>query len=221
MITLEKLVIPLDKEHGALRLAIMAVFIVSWIVLFIILSALIPNDGFSLLAIILGFAGAYLTTALAERYLRGRWTSGRVIEVDVDGIRMKRGSALEGEVLSEDPAAILLWRFTVNRRSRVPKGHSVFACAVQYEAEFLPVYTFLSPKQVDSFPDADRFTKLVSAKQASGGREDLRLAGEQRRLREAENHRWGHGGEMTSDDFLTFYSRLKAQYSAWLDSKSS
>lgn len=220
MTTFEKLVVPLDKEHSGLRLAIVASFIASWVILFFILSAVIADQGLDLLGVILAFGGAYLITAGLERYLKGRWTSGRVLEMDTDGIRIKRKSTLEGEILSEDPATVLLWRFTVNKRARVPKGHSVFACAVQFEGTFLPVYTFLSPKQVDVFAGADRFPKLASSKQLAGEREDLRLAGEQRRLREAENHRWAHGGEMSSDDFLTFYERLKAQYSEWLDSKS-
>ncbi len=217
----DKLVISLDKEHAALRLTIILSFIASWVILFFVLSRVIADAGFDLLAVIIAFAGAYLFTALLERYLKGRWQSGRVIEVDADGIRMKRKGTLEGEILSEDPASILLWRFTVTKRARVPKGHSVFACAVYFEDTFLPVYTFLSPKQVETFEATDRFSKLASSKPVAGEREDLRLAGEQRRLREAENHRWSQGGEMSADDFLTFYARLKAQYSAWLDSKSS
>lgn len=220
MTTSEKLIVPLDREHSALRLAIMLTFIGSWFILFFIAGALIPNQGFNLLAVIIGFGGAYGITAVTERYLQGRWASGRVIEVDADGIRMKRKAAVEGEILSEDPAEVLMWRFTVTKRARVPKGTSVFACAVHFEDTFLPIYTFLSPKQVEAFEGADRFSKLSPSKKAASEREDLRLAGEQRRLREAEGHRWAHGGEMTSDDFLTFYGRLQAQYPEWLDSKS-
>ncbi len=221
MIVSDKLSISLDKEHGGLRLTVIMSFIASWLILFIILSAFIENQGFSLLAIILGFAGAYGITALLERYLKGRWTSGRVIEVDAAGVRMKRKQTLEGEILSEDPADALLWSFTIKKRARVPKGYSMLACALHFEDTYLSVYTFMSPKQIETLESAEHFTKLVNSKQVSSEREDLRLAGEQRRLRDAENHRWSRGGEMTSDDFMIFFARLKAQYPEWLNSKSS
>ncbi len=221
MIVSDKLSISLDKEHGGLRLTVIMSFIASWLILFIILSAFIENQGFSLLAIILGFAGAYGITALLERYLKGRWTSGRVIEVDAMGVRMKRKQTLEGEILSEDPADALLWSFTIKKRARVPKGYSMLACALHFEDTYLSVYTFMSPKQIETLESAEHFTKLVNSKQVSSEREDLRLAGEQRRLRDAENHRWSRGGEMTSDDFMIFFARLKAQYPEWLNSKSS
>jgi len=221
VIVSDKLSISLDKEHGGLRLTVIMSFIASWLILFIILSAFIENQGFSLLAIILGFAGAYGITALLERYLKGRWTSGRVIEVDAAGVRMKRKQTLEGEILSEDPADALLWSFTIKKRARVPKGYSMLACALHFEDTYLSVYTFMSPKQIETLESAEHFTKLVNSKQVSSEREDLRLAGEQRRLRDAENHRWSRGGEMTSDDFMIFFARLKAQYPEWLNSKSS
>ncbi|MBK8032633.1 MAG: hypothetical protein J0M07_15245 [Anaerolineae bacterium] len=217
----EKLVVQLDKEHSALRATVIVAFITSWAILFLVFSSVIADAGFNLLAVFLASAGAWGITAVLERYLQGRWTSGRVVEVDADGVRLKRKGTVEGEILSEDPAQVALWRFTVTKRARVPKGHSVFACAVYFEDTYVPVYTFFSPKQVEAFADAERFAKLASSKAAAGEREDLRLAGEQRRLREAENHRWSHGGEMSADDFLTYYARLKAQYPEWLDSKSS
>ncbi len=217
----EKLVVQLDKEHSALRATEIVVFIASGVILFLVLSSVITDAGFDLLAVFLAFAGAAGLTAVTERFLKGRWTSGRVVEVDADGVRLKRKDTVEGEILSEDPAQVALWRFTVNKRARVPKGHSVFACAIYFEDTYVPVYTFFSPKQVEAFEAADRFAKLASSKAAAGEREDLRLAGEQRRLREAENHRWSHGGEMSADDFLTYYARLKAQYPEWLDTKSS
>ena len=97
----------------------------------------------------------------------------------------------------------------------------MLACALHFEDTYLSVYTFMSPKQIETLESAEHFTKLVNSKQVSSEREDLRLAGEQRRLRDAENHRWSRGGEMTSDDFMIFFARLKAQYPEWLNSKSS
>ena len=62
------LVIPVDREHSAMRLAIVLTFIAVWVVGFLIFSVVIPNEGFSLLAVLLGFGVAYGLTALLERY---------------------------------------------------------------------------------------------------------------------------------------------------------
>ena len=46
-------------------------------------------------------------------------------------------------------------------------------------------------------------------------RDDLRLAGEQRRLRDAENYRWLAGAELVPDDFITYINRIRAQFPEW------
>ena len=66
---------------------------------------------------------------------------------------------------------------------------------------------------------ADQFKKLIAkrkGKSEDDAREDLRLAGEQRRLRDAENHRWMFGAEMTPTDFITYITRLKTQFPEWM-----
>jgi hypothetical protein len=213
------LVIPVDREHSAMRLAIVLTFIAVWIVGFIIFSYLIPNEGFSLLAVLLGFALAYGVTALLERYLKTRWPSGRVVQVDKDGVKILYKSKQQHEMLSEDPVNTHFWTFKISKRARVPKGWSMLACALEYENEYLTVYTFMSPNQLSTLESADDFKKLIAkrkGKSQDDAREDLRIAGEQRRLRDAENHRWMFGAEMTPNDFITYITRLKTQFPEWI-----
>ncbi len=214
------LVIPVDQEHGALRLVIVLSFIVIWIVAFIIFSTAIPNDGFSLLAVLLGFGCSYLLTTLLERSLKPRWPSGRVVKLGSDGVKMLQKDKLQQQVLSEDPANAVFWQFKVTKgRTRVPKGWLMLACALEFENDYLTVYTFMSAAQLEAYDMAPFFKKLVGKRKGKSdedAREDLRLAGEQRRLRDAENQRWMFGAEMTPADFQTYLSRLKTQFPEWM-----
>lgn len=216
----------LDPEHGALRLVVFFAFIVGWLLGFLISTSLIANEGINLLAVLIGFVTAYLLSAITERVLKNRWHSGRAMEVDESGVKLLKQNTLEREIMSEDPANVLLWRFQVARRARVPKGWWMLACALEYERNYVCGYTFVSPAQMDSFAMAEQFKTLISTKKRRGApaveqqREDLRLAGEQRRLREAESHRWYEGGEMTPPDFMRYLDQLKTLFPEWFTSNS-
>lgn len=215
----DRLVIPVDTEHGGIRLVVILTFIAIWVVSFFVVNALIHSEGVGLLAIFVGFPVAYGITALFERFLKTRWPSGRFVEIDKDGVKLKKQDVLQAEILSEDPATTLLWTFKISKRARVPKGWSMLACAVQHENVSLSIYTFMSPAQVESFDMASQFKKLIAPRKGKSDddmREDLRLAGEQRRLRDAENHRWMFGAEMTPTDFMNYLSRLNSQFSEWM-----
>lgn len=213
------LVIPVDREHSAMRLTIVITFIALWVISFIIASTVIPNEGISLLAVLIGFGVAYGVTALLERILKTRWPSGRVVRVDHAGVKLLKNTELQQEMLSEDPVGSRLWSFKITKRARVPKGWSMLACALEYENQFLTVYTFMSPSEVESFDRDERFKKLIAKRKGTSdadAREDLRVAGEQRRLRDAENHRWMFGAEMLPADFIAYVNQLKTRFPEWM-----
>ncbi len=215
----DSLTIPVDREHSAMRLVVVLTFIGVWIGSFIILSAVIPNEGLSLLAILIGFGIAYGATALLERYLKTRWPSGRIVHIANDGVKLKQRETLQQEMLYEDPVSALFWSFKITKRARVAKGWSMLACALEFEGQYLTVYTFASPSQLESYDMAPHFKKLIAkrkGKNPDDAREDLRIAGEQRRLRDAENHRWMSGAEMTLPDFITYVTRIKSQFPEWM-----
>jgi hypothetical protein len=93
------------------------------------------------------------------------------------------------------------------------KGWFVVACGLEQENNYLTVYTFMSPEQVNAPAITSRFKMLLPNKEAD---KDLRLAGEQRRLRSAEEHRWMHGAEMNAADFETFVAQLEKQFPRWM-----
>ncbi len=213
----QSLTFPVDKEHGGIRLVIILSFIGVWIVSFVLFNVLISNTGVNLLAVIVSFALAYGVTAVLEMVLKRRWPSGRVVQVTSGGIKLVKRGQLQAEILSEDPASVLLWSFTISKRARVPKGWSMLACALEYENQYLTVYTFMSPTQLETYDLADKFTKLTPKRKNDKAdvRDDLRLAGEQRRLRDAENYRWLAGSEMIPDDFITYINQIRAQFPEW------
>src|SRR5262245_18602355 len=115
------LTIPVDREHSGLRLAIVAIFIVLWIIGFAISNALIPNAGFNILAGIIGFGIAALGGRFLEPILKARWPSGREVNIDANGVRLTLRGQLQEEVKPGEPVSVLLWRFKVKRRGVYPK----------------------------------------------------------------------------------------------------
>src|SRR5664279_4013352 len=115
----DALSIPVDKEHGGIRLIIFLVFIGAWIASFVVLSVVIPNDGFSVLAILLGLGISYIVTSLVDRLLKQSWPSGRVVQVDKDGVNILHKAKLQHEMLSEDTANMILWSFKISKRTRI------------------------------------------------------------------------------------------------------
>ena len=208
-----------DTEHGALRLTIMFIFIAGWVVAYIVLNALIPNQGLNVIAMIGSFVITAVTTQQLERVLKQRWPSGRTIQLDQSSIKLN-DKANGQQIDAEKQVNVLLWRFAIKRRARVPKGWYMVACALEQNENYLPVYTFMSPDDFDALK-TNHFTLLISQKEtekAEAKRTDLRLMGEQRRLHTAESARWMNGAEMTKVDFVNYVRALQEQFPQWMPS---
>lgn len=215
------LVIPVDAEHSGLRIVIVALFIASWVIGYIGVNLLIPGGGINLLAIFLSFLLAYLLVNQVERVLKTRWRSGRTLQIDERGVRLMLQGNLQQEIRADEPASVLMWQFQTPRRSRIPKGWHVIACAIEQDDLTLPIYAFMSPDQFKNFEWAKHFAVLKSQKEmkkGGNGRDALLLAGEQRRLHQAENRRWVDGAEMTVQDFESYLARLKERFPDWMAS---
>lgn len=211
------LAIPVDREHSRLRLSIIAIFVVLWTIGFGVSNALIPSAGFDIIAILIGFGVAALGGRLIEPVIRERWPSGRAVVIDKQGVRLTLRDQIQTEVKASDAVSVLLWRFKVKRRGRVPKGWYVVACALEQDDNYLAVYTFASPDQSEALGKNARFIELLGDKALKNVKQDsLRVAGEQRRLHLAEAHRWHEGAEMTFEDFEQFFTRLNGQFPQWI-----
>jgi hypothetical protein len=205
-----------DREHGSMRFIVLVIFILSWIIVGMLVSAIIRNEGLSLLAIIIGFAAAYVITAVAERQLKRRWISGRKVEVSTDAVRLYKRGQLESEMRADRAVEPLYWRFQIKKRARIPKGWWMYACGLESDSDYLVAYTFLSPAQAEQYGGNEQFKLLQTKKdQQSAENVSLRLAGEERRLRAAEEFRWVSGAEMNSDDFMRYLEQLNTQFPEW------
>ncbi len=206
-----------DSEHTGIRTAVFLLFVGSWIVGYAVANLFIPTDGFNLVAVGIGFALAFLVSNIAEPQLKKHWPSNRAVYIDSNGVRIEKRGVIESQVLAEDPARLLYWRFEVQKRTRIPKGWSMLGSAVEIDGRYLCVYTFISPDQLKAFARAEAFIRLAPKKEARANesRQDLRLAGEQRRLREAETHRWMEGAEMSFDDFKSYLNTIENLFPEW------
>jgi hypothetical protein len=214
------LTFPVDAEHGGFRVAVVVIFVVAVVGGYVLANYFIPSEGVNLIAGLIGFGLAYIASELAERFLKKRWRSGRVVEADPEGIRLVARGKTEQTINSNQPIEVLTWRFPIKRRTRIPKGWFMVACALQQDERCLPVYSFISPTQFETWQNHERFTLLIGKKElekrsGSSGRDDLRLAGEQRRLMSAENIRWMEGAEMTLSDFETYLHLLETRFPEW------
>ncbi len=217
----QTLIIPVDPEHGALRATLLLTFLALLVICFAVFNALIPSVGLNILALIAGFAAAAaLSYFVIEPFLKRRWPSGRTVEFDQEAIRIVRHQTIQRSINTREPFSILLWNFKIRqRRNRVPAGWFVVACALEQDDSYLPVYTLASPEQTQSLASLARFVTLIAAKPGRKGevrQESLRVAGEQRRLRLAESHRWAEGAEMTPQDFQRFITQLQEQFPQWM-----
>jgi hypothetical protein len=200
-----------------MRFAVVVIFFAVAAVTYILVSVLVPQEGFiNILSLIAALAVAAGTTQLVDRLLRKRWPSGRTLQIKGDMVQLVLRDNVQKAVDGGQHVNVLLWYFEIKRRSRVPKGWYVIAMALMQDDEYVPVYTFASPDDFRMLPLHDHFTKLTAKKDRDKGDQDMRLAGKERRLQTAETARWIEGAEMNRDDFTAFVKRLQQQFPAWM-----
>lgn len=204
-----------DPEHGMLRLAVMLTFVVSAIGSYILINIVLAQVAFiNVIAIGAAVVIAMLTTRAVENGLKRRWPSGRYFEIDGDKLRLGNSDRVTREIDGAQHVNVLTWRFPITKRTRVPKGWYVVALALMQDDLYLPLYTFMSPEAFNALPLAEEFAVLAPPKKPEQG--DLRLAGQQRRLRTAEYARWNEGAELTNDDFNTAVAAMQARFPSWM-----
>lgn len=210
---------PLDPEHWKLRAAVFGAFFVTAFVVLMLVSALFPSSTLNLLGLLAAIVAGYLGSALTERVLKGRWHSARALQLSADGLRLMNGKAAEQEVLLTTVVTPLRWKFRISKRARVPKGWWMYACSLTGADKQITVYTFMPPKEAEAFARDGQFPRLLSKKErekaAADAPQSLRQAGEERRLREAEDHRWLSGAEMNPLDFIDFLDRMDRHFEEW------
>lgn len=216
----EPLEIPVDIEHGAFRASMVGLFIVLMIAGYFIINLLLPAAGINVIAIFLPLVFNYFILQRIEAALKKRWPSGRFVHISAESIQLRFKEDVRVEIDGQLQTNVLTWRFTTKRRSRVPKGWYVVSCALEQNDIYLPVYTLMPPERFNELDCAWLFTALPPKKEQEktslGRGSDPRMAGEQRRLRIAEQARWMDGVEMTVSDFTTYIDQLQARFPKWM-----
>ncbi len=192
-----------DRFHTGLRIAALAAWLASVILVFValrlVLSAIlgsVTGIGVLVLAVVAVTLGQPLAW-LAEKGLLARWPSGRAVQLEPTHL-VWRDKARVVDLDLGQKLNFWRWRFEVRGRrgGRVPSGHFCYALRLVQGDTELSLFAFLAPAQADALSRAYPFYELRrtsdAGKQALGGREALFLA--------AEHKRWEAGAELDPPD---------------------
>ena len=213
------LVIPVDPYPTNLRALLFGIFIVASIAGFFLTDALFGLGGCSLLTFFGALGVGVLVMMISERLLRPRWSSQRFVELSPNELRVVYKGDQEQVIDPQQHVNVLMWRFKIERRARVPQGWFVVAIALEQDDLFLPVYTLVSPETFESMAHTDHYKALETRKERRARKnDDLLLAGLQRRLMTAEMARSIEGVEMTPENYGAYIDWLRQNFPQWMPS---
>lgn len=214
---LDTLHIPVDASHSGIQAATLLTMFGVGIVSFILLLLLIPNLTIiaAIGAIIIGLAAAYIVEHLLKRI----WPSGRVLHANPESIVLRKHDAIQQQLNPQQHINVHTWRIKIKRSNpHAQKGWFLLGMALEQDGDYLTVYSFTPPDDFEDLPLAERFTLLEKnpPKQRNHSNSGMRLAGEQRRLYEAEVNRGFSGAQMELPEFLTTITYLQDQFPHWM-----
>jgi hypothetical protein len=213
----ETLTIPVDPEPIEHGLLLFVLFLLTAIAGYVLIGAVLGIGACSPLSVVGGLGLAAGVLQLVERSLKSRWTSNRFVVIAEDTIHLLRKGQQRQEIEPEAQVNVLMWRFEVSRRTRVPKGWFVVSMALEQNDVYLPVYALMSPDMLNEKGLSAHFPALISKKQNEFQRDtDLRRAGLQQRLHTAEVARSVEGVEMTVDNFIDYIRALQSRFPDWM-----
>ncbi len=215
--------LPLDTEHAGIRLALplltVAGFIVGFGLATVVSSALNLSSVTGCFSFVLAVGLALLTAVVGDRVLKGRWPSGRTLDLSWEGLRLRdQRTNRQGETfLAWDKRFNLLaWRFAVQRGSaRVPKGWLMLGLQLSQDEAQLTLYTFMPSKDAGALNGFGVFMPLTTRSSIEKGDLSLREMSEQRRLLKAEDERWRDGGEVRREDFPALWAEINGRLQGW------
>ncbi|MCU0511979.1 MAG: hypothetical protein MUE40_05335 [Anaerolineae bacterium] len=211
-----RLEFPVDSDHASLRAGCL-VFGITSVVTGVVLNALLP--GAAIPVVLASLLAGAATSWLLENRLKQRLNSGRSLLISADSLQINRGSRAEVTLKPQQQVNVLAWRFEVPRNGRVKKGWYVVALALEQDDFYLPLYTFVAPDRFKDMPLANHFEPLQrpgKAEKGSGSAREMKLAGQQRRLYEAEKYRHMDGAELPLEAFEQVLRVLQERFPAWM-----
>ena len=200
---------PLDTEHGGVRLLLIVLTILGFLAGYILTSALITalrlDVAAGCLAFVVGIVAAIGCALAGDRVVKRLWPSGRSLILSADGLQYQnRRKAGEREIRFawDRRINLLAWRFSVSRgTARAPKGWIVLGIQLSQDENQLSLYSLMPPKEATTLAGFELFTLLMPRAAVEKGGVSIRESGQQRRLLGAEDERWRNGAEVRREDF--------------------
>jgi hypothetical protein len=213
--------IPIDTEHSSqllvpvLALVIAAVVHVIGLMLF---RNVLKEIASPICAMLLIDAVVFIAAwSVIDRFLRRIRPSPRYATLNSEALVITDGRQHPAQVtrIAWDKAVnIKAWKFTINRRTRVPKGWYCLALYLLQDETDAILYTFMNPQLAEVAIGYGHFVRL-QPRQNSASDADLDMLTEQRRLLKLENLRWQDGAEISPEDFNALLAVLQQRVPTW------
>jgi hypothetical protein len=221
MSSTDERVIPIDTEHsGQLLIPVLALVIAAAVhVVGLMLFRNVLNKIASpicamLLIDVVVFIAAW---SAIDRFVRRIRPSSRYATLDGEALVITDGRHKPAQVTRiawDRTVNVKAWKFTINRRTRVPKGWYCLALyLVQDETEAI-LYTFMNPQSAEAAIGYGHFVRL-QPRQNTASSSDIDTLTEQRRLLKLENLRWQDGAEISPEDFNALLAVLQRRVPTW------
>ncbi len=209
-------VIPVDVEHGAIRvlLPVLAIggFIAGFFLTTWLINTLNIDTASGCVAFLVGLGLAAFATLTGNRLLARLFPGGRSLCLGPDTLEFrdrKRSGTASVTIDWNQRINVLAWRFTVPRTTvRAQKGWYMLGIQLLQDDAVLSLYTFMSPQEAALVPHYDTFKPLLPRTAVQNNEISLRDLAEQRRLLQAEDERWQHGAEVQRADFAALIAAV-------------
>ncbi len=219
--TAERL-IKVDTEHFGVRFLLPIITIGVTLVIFVVSSTAlgaVADEGLNVHCITIPLSVLVLvgTAWLAERGLKRLMPSRRsavLAEDRLEVIDQRKKPTQVTRIAWGRTVNVQGWRFTVRRRTRVPKGWLCLAMQLVQDEEAVILYTFMSPDNTKTMPSFEHFVRLRPRKETVANT-DLNAIADQRRLLKLEDERWNDGAEIAADDFRAVVEMVRRYVPDW------
>ncbi len=224
------IVLKADIEHSGVRILILASFLIGFMVVFLVLSAIfrsftgsLVSEFYFALSCIVAIPLAIGAAGLSEYLAKRRWPSGRSVELNDEGILATISKDATYRFHWDGHISAVKWYFWLKgyrrggRERRVPSGWLCVAYQMQQDENRFIVFSYMSEKLASNILDDNRFLELKPADYyrssvikkifSPPSRPDIPtkvLAGKQGHYWLAERRRWTDGMELEVEDFQVF-----------------
>ncbi len=212
----DELIIPVDTKPNAIQLYAFLSFVLGAGIAYSVGSTLFELGWCSLIGVFFGVVGGVTASFVTEKGLNAVWVSDRFVHVSSTRIAFVFGGKESRSIDPTEKINVTAWHFTTRRRSRVPKGWIVAGFSLEQDDVYLPVYALIPPDELEKLESVALYRELKGSRRDYKATEDVRLAGEQRRLLMAETARSIDGVEMDPEHLDLLILHLQVHFPGWM-----